>query len=451
MLTLEGYPIPEVLREEGVRLTAILGETAAPVILHYRPESAPGSRIQVEELDPVPVHWSWIPRPHPLIQRPPTELQAVPDGLPLPPPGWILMRPHVLSLTNVLSSWMQAAESALEAGAPVPKLPATRLLQAWQGRSRATEPYLPAAQGSLPRLNLLRDKHAELPDFPTLKGPPRQPYLPGFEPKIEQCPSWLLWLFDVAGGDSMSQGRGAPWEMRLFVGALLHLAVGDRDGQWRTILLPTEVVIGWLHPGTWHNRRRDWDKFPAALDTMRERLGYMPIPGIGSVALVFPSVIPQEPTDPYVEFTVRIPAAAASGARIDWGRLRRYGKDSAAQYRAYLAITAHLDRSAHKGHPITREIGAPILRPDGTPKRRKGGQLIRSTEELIANPAAQYVPLLTDADLARLVGLDHKDRDQRRKSRRALEHLRRDRVIDLRREDGGWRIYGPQKRVMPPR
>ena len=118
--------------------------------------------------------------------------------------------------------------------------------------------------------------------------------------------------------------------MRLFVGALLHLGIHNRDGRWHALRFDTEYVIGWLHPKGWGNRRRDWERFADALDAMFERLTYVHVAGVGGVAMVFPSVIPRTPSDPYVEFTVRIPAMAARGARIDWPRLCAYGTRSAA-------------------------------------------------------------------------------------------------------------------------
>ena len=76
--------------------------------------------------------------------------------------------------------------------------------------------------------------------------------------------------------------------------------------------------------------------------------------------------------------------------------------------------------------------------------RRKGGRIVRS-EELMANPAARFVELLTDVDLTRMVGLDPKSRDHRYKTREALKRLHRDKVIDLRQEDGRWRISGTRR------
>ena len=325
-----------------------------------------------------------------------------------------------------------------------PRHPLAPLVWAWQNRPRVAEPFRPKRRASLPRIHRMsEDEAAQLPAWSGHGVPaPRQLKLPGFAPLVAGCPSWLLWMFDAAGGESMTQGRGAPWSMRLFVGALLHLAVGDRDGHWRTLRLPTEEVINWLHPNGWANRRRDWERFPAALDAMRERLTYVPMTGLGSVAIMFPSVIPRAPSDPLVEFTLRISASAAHGARIDWQRLCRYGTESAVLYRAYLSVCAYLDRSARAGHPITAEIGVPILLPDGRPKRRKGGSMERSETETMPNPAARYVAPLTEVDLAQMIGFDGADRFRRRDARVAYERLNDEGVIDLHREGAKLYVFG---------
>ena len=289
--------------------------------------------------------------------------------------------------------------------------------------------------------------NAGLQGFPDMTGPSQpQLALPGFEAVIEGSPSWLLWMFDAGGGERTSRGRGAPLPMRLFIGALLHLKVNDRDSQWHKIVRPTEDVIRWLHPSGWKNRRRDWDRFPQALDAMREQFAYVPIPGLGSVAMMFPSIIPRAPTDPVVEFTIRVPSKAAAGARIDWPRLCRYGTNSAPLYRAYLSTAAHLDRSARRGHPITERIAAPVLNDDGNPKRRKGGRIVRSAHDTEPNPAARFVRPLTDADLARMIGFDGDNRKHRFWARKAFERLDADGVIDLQREGRSWRIFGPGPR-----
>ena len=217
----------------------------------------------------------------------------------------------------------------------------------------------------------------------------------------------------------------------------------DRDGEWHTIRRPTDEVIGWLHPHGWKNKRRDWRKLPEALHRMRRELSYVPVPGIGSVAMLLPSVIPERRGDPLIEFTVRVPPVAAHGDRLNWPRLLAYGADSARLFRAYLAVVAWLGRSARRGHPITRSLPAPVLGPDGKPARRRGGRIIRSATERIDNPAARYAgPPLSEADLTRMIGFDPTSRDHRRYTRRAFERMEAGGVIDIDRSGGGFLIYG---------
>ena len=317
-----------------------------------------------------------------------------------------------------------------------------------------TEPFRPTKRASLPRLHRVTvdDAHvlpgsgapATLPEFEAVTTQTPQRALPAFA-VTAGCPSWLLWAYDQASGDSLSQGRGAPWSLRLFIGAMLNLKVRDRDGQWHTMPIPTEEVEKWLHPNGWSNRRRDWYRLPEALDAMRE-LAYVPVQGLGSVLMLAPSVIPRQRADPVVEFTIRIPPAAANGARLDWPRLCGYGARSASLYRAYLSVAAALDHVAFKGAPITRQIGAPVVDDKGRPKRGKGGRLRRMQDVLVPHPNAAMAPTWTDHDAARFVGFDVKKRYNRMRARKALEQLAADGVIDLeRRSNGTFVLYGPDR------
>lgn len=316
-------------------------------------------------------------------------------------------------------------------------------------RPAAVTVYEPITRASLPRLVKLGETEANLPDFPTAGAPvPDSQMLrlpPGADDVVRACPSWLLWLFARAGGDSWKGGGGAPWPLRLFVYALLHLNVDLRDGEWHTIRFDTETVIGWLHPNGWKNIRRDWELLPAALDWMR-RLAYVPVPGFGRVAMLFPSVIPSERSDPLVEFTIRIPPSAAYGDRLDWPLLIRYGAESARMFRAYLGVTAWLGRSAHAGHPITRQIGKPLYRPDGKPRRRKNGAIVRSKTHFGPNPFAGYAkPELTERDLATMMGFDPDDRRRRHEARHDFERMDDDGVIDLQRSGYRFVIFGASR------
>jgi hypothetical protein len=362
----------------------------------------------------------------------------------LPDPGavfsYLLERTHQ-SWINLLGLW------------PDLRHPLAAMVQAWQGRIKAADPFNPVKRASLPRLQGMGEGELRLPGFPPSLGAPRQLEL--FAPAITSCPSWLLWLYDAAGGEWMAPGGRAPWAMRLFIGALLHLRIVDRDGDWHTLRFsalppgkgPPKLpsIEPWLHPGGWSNRRRDWHRLPAALDVIRERLSYVPVPGLGSVALLMPSVIPRTPADPIVEFSIRIPAVAAKGARVEWPTLCRYGQESATLYRAYLSAIAYLDRSASKGHGITAQIGAPVLNNDGRPRRRKGGEIVRSAGKLVPNPAARYVGALTSADMVSMIGLDPESKERRRDTRRAFKRLGADGVIDFQEEGrDSFRIFQPR-------
>ena len=247
------------------------------------------------------------------------------------------------------------------------------------------------------------------------------------QPAATHCPSWLLNLYDKAGGDLMCQGRGAPWGLRLLTGAMLSLPIERRDGTWQRLIFPLHEVEGWLHPRDpdtgqviWRNRARDFHRLPEALQEINKTLGWVDV-GEMFIGCVFATAIPKTPNAAGVEFTIRIPRSAAAGARIDWPTLRRYGRESAPLFRAYLSACALMHKSARKGHPITAEIAAPIVDEDGRTVRHKGdGAVARSRTARIANPAVKFVPKLTDYDLTRLIGFTETDRKHRFLARRAF-------------------------------
>ena len=105
-----------------------------------------------------------------------------------------------LPLATVHRMWrdMPVAERPLHPLAPI--------IGAWQQRPRQHEPFEPKPRASLPRLHRLSEdsnRHLTL-DFPTYASnapqKPGQMDLPGIEPISVNCPSWLLWLYDRAGG-----------------------------------------------------------------------------------------------------------------------------------------------------------------------------------------------------------------------------------------------------------
>ena len=157
----------------------------------------------------------------------------------------------------------------------------------------------------------------------------------------------------------------------------------------------------------------------------------LPIPGIGLVAMVFPSVIPDSPDSPVTEFTMRVPSSAGHGNRVSLDVLRRY-LNQYAKYRAVLAASAVMGKTAINGHPVTRMI------PESTLKGRSGA----GGGGLVANPAGRYVKAYSVHELTALLGFDPKDRFHRRAAMRAWTGIAEDDVIDLQQEAGAYRIWG---------
>ena len=315
--------------------------------------------------------------------------------------------------------WMQADQ-------PIETHPAAALIRAWWSKPKPVEPYRPRPRAVLANFKATdqdRDRfllQARQP-VPVPEGGQLLLDLPELTPRSSS--SWLLDLFDRAGGQSMRQGRGAPWDMRLFIGALLHLPIAQRDGQWHRLNLPTEEVVEWLHPDGWINRTRDWQRLPDALFRMNRELGFVEIEGLGYVQIVGATIIPKTPSDPVVEFTVRIPKTAAYGARLDWQRLCRYGQVSAALYRAYLSAADFMHLSAEQGKAIEQAL------------KDKDGKLQ-------PNPSARYVRGLTKGELTEMIGLDTSKRNNPSRAVEAFERLAEDGVIELVGDGSLFRIFG---------
>ena len=328
--------------------------------------------------------------------------------------------------------------------------PVLAFVAGWQQREVVVKPTRGAG---LPRFQRMSEAEAlALPGFDVpMPGPVRgQQVLPGFDvAPVGGCPSWLLSLYDQAGGETERPGRGAPLDLRVFVGALLSVPETARDGRDVRIPITVGELAEWLYPNGWDrsNRRRGWESFRQSLRNL-DRLR-VPIEVDGhmvGVQVVNAFVIPRswDRGQASVVLRVAIPASAARGARVNWDRLRVYGAESAPLYRAYLSVCAVLDYSARNGHGITQLIGAPKVDQHGKPIRGKEGRIIRSTTETVPNPAARFVGKLTDDDVRRLVGLHAQHHENRKRARVALERLDSDGVIALRTfRDGCVQIFAP--------
>ena len=249
--------------------------------------------------------------------------------------------PGFMPFGEVLAVWYRAVLNAIDSGSPPPKLPGAASVLAFLDRPRPEAPYAITRRASLPNLDRAG---AHLIDYTPPAFGPEELELPGFEAVRNGLPNWLLHVYEAAGGP-ISKGGRLPHDLQLQIGALVRLGIGQRDGGWRTLHFPhriehedrfdgLEAVERWLWPDGWGNRRGRWRQIPEALmELTRNMRGWFYLPGVGLVAVLTPSVIPKTRSDPLVEFTVRIPATAAHGARLDWPpvrALRRQERDCGA-------------------------------------------------------------------------------------------------------------------------
>lgn len=309
------------------------------------------------------------------------------------------------------------------------------LVDAWLARPRQAEPFRPINKASMPRLHRTAPDEAEVMNLPAVHyrgrtfGNPDQKELPAMLTAESGGPSsWLLYLWDRCGGNILARHGTVPWEFHLAIGAMAHVNVSDRDGTFRPVKLPTEEVIGWKFPKGWRpeNKRRDFSQFTEALDRLNQGMGWIRIPDVGRVQMVGASIIPVKPTDPVVEFMVRIPRSAATGSWIDWPTLCRYASgQNGRKYRAYLALSAVVNETSHNGHPLTRQI------------EHKG--------RVVDNKAARFVKGYTEAELADLIGLDGSTGYGRKRAREVTEALEADHAFEFVKEGRFWRIFGPKK------
>ncbi len=338
---------------------------------------------------------------------------------------------------------------------PTPARDTAETLFEYWDRPRPARPFLPKLKANLPRWDRVLEETRLMTTWP--RTAPEElrngQYLMDLGETLER--SWLLDMYARAGG-AIAQGKRLPFDLQLAVGAMVHLAIRDRDFQWHTIRFPhtrrhaadwpverTPSIEEWIYgPDGFGNPSRDWRHIPEALYSMRARLSELRIQG-HRVAWAFPSVIPETPDAPIVEFTLRIPRQAAHGARLEWARFRAYAAQSAILARAYLSAVDHMGNSARNGYPITRELPAPVLNAKGKPLRRKGGRIVRSATERTGNPHACYVRRLSGLELAQMCGFDTPGRKQRARALAAFERLEADDVIELHREGDGFRIFGP--------
>ena len=254
-------------------------------------------------------------------------------------------------------------------------------------------------------------------------------------------PSWLLRLFEHLSGESLAGQRTAPMPLHMMIGAIVSLPIEDRDGHFRTLQFPHLIehetaggpasVERWLFPDGWDRydrvNRGHWKQLRDSLYWMRRNLAGICC-GSTDFEVIRPTAIPLAPDEPLVEFTLRVPAAASHGTRVDFRQLSRYRTQSFSRYKALLIASEIIGNSAINGHGLTRQI------------QRKDGKVVN-------NPAVElYTRCYADEDLARLLGHNPADRRLRKRARETFDKLAADGAIDLYADRGGYRILAPRRK-----
>lgn len=388
----------------------IVGELLAeldPLALTWTPAPPPGPPVHAGLIEyPAPIHrrtdphlWTWVP----------VSSRANPHWLPID------------------DEWLdEEAEAQLHAGTPAAHW-ATELIRWWQINagpiwSETQEPLeerespirmAPSFQRAKPESNQLKLLNIK----PAPPQGPEQLILPGIGiggRSAQACPGWMLNLFDQAGGMSLTKGRGAPLELRLFVAALLHLPAHLRGHEGtRSYVVEASQVEQWAFPGGIHNFGRDWSRIPEALYSLHNLRVLIAGHAVSPVTVPVIPMTREAVRTGKVAFTVYVPPGAEAGARIHFPVLAQYGLASAPLYRAYLAAQAVVDFTARRGQPIKV-----------------------SHSERAKNRIASF----SSADMIRMVG--HQNSRHSGRAIAAFEEIAADGHIELVRTGRRWQIFG---------
>ena len=180
----------------------------------------------------------------------------------------------------------------------------------------------------------------------------------------------ILELVDQRGGPIMARGRGAPLDLRLFVGACLWTPHNVRSGRVRLAVKVRELRdFVYPNPGTF-KLSRHWPIIRAAL----WRAGGYWLPGRyeweghtvrGWVPFRLAGGIGDNPDlDDMVLIDVELPPGSTSGPVIDRRELARLGVQSAPRFRAYIAAHSVAWRPGVTRFPHPRNRGVKLWAGD---------------------------------------------------------------------------------------
>ena len=236
--------------------------------------------------------------------------------------------------------------------------PVTPLLQAWLHRPRRVEAAPPNKRHIVPtKLAMAREgdrSNKRFAKFTPAAHVVQQPdggqlVLPGFERPDYPRVALPLELWRIGGGKETSPGRGVPWALRLFMGAILFSPLDQRHGLYPLdIPVALRDLLSWLYPTS--NRpgsSRWWPQLIRAVEDLEAHTARIPYrrEDTGTLALLRVVAIAEIPATPAdldgpVIFRVDLPPGSENGPRVSTNLLAWAARDAAA-FRLLLNLSYH--------------------------------------------------------------------------------------------------------------
>ena len=189
-------------------------------------------------------------------------------------------------------------------------------------------------------------------------------------------------LVDRYGVPTMAQGRGAPLELAVYIGACIltpHRARVSRGRLVTTVRELRDFLFGPIwHPSPTSNRPGDWERVRAAALNASDL--WLPLENgdlwrAVAVRKIPPADYRPEYLDRQVICDVELPDGAAHGPVIDRLELARLRLVSGPKFRAYVAAAfRRLAAGRHPPTPPPQPERSPVeLRPRTLPRSHSGG------------------------------------------------------------------------------
>ena len=289
-----------------------------------------------------------------------------------------------------------------------------------EGKRRMLPARLAMANGDDARVPKLFSPPAHI--VPGADGVPL--ILPGFGNKIQPEVALPLELWGMGSGKEVSPGRGAPWALRMFVGALLATpSEARRQGSPAEVWLTLRELIRWLYPASRPVASQWWPQFLRAVEELESQANRMPVyrkdtdtwAAVRMVSVTEHPVAPSE-LDGRVVFRNDLPPGSDAGPKVS-SNLLGWGAKDAPAFRLLLNLAYYWYKPGH------------TIRPIGPRADGKGTFYYQS-------PDPSYYPLLSDNDLVAYAFPSSATNNRRvllhrmREARKRLEAAGEIRIID---------------------